>query len=237
MLGLAITTDAIRAIGLSKRFDGQQVLRQVDLKVAVGESIAMMGANGAGKTTLLRCLAGVTQPDAGQLWWHGETARRDPKLRHLLGMVTHESQLYPNLTLHENLLFAARMHATDQPRLQARKWLDQIGLSAYAKSLPRQVSHGMRRRVSVARGIIHHPRIILLDEPFSGLDGEGRVWLAELLRDLQKKKRSICFTTHDVKQAQFCADRVFFLQSGKLQEAFADEKPTIRLSFSHQQAA
>jgi heme ABC exporter ATP-binding subunit CcmA len=229
--------DAIRATGLSKQFDGRHVLRQVDLRIAAGESIAIMGANGAGKTTLLRCLAGAAMPDAGELWCHGKPMGRNSKATHLLGMVAHENQLYPNLTLHENLLFAARMYAVSRPRQQASDWLKRIGLLSYEKCLPRQISHGMRRRVSVARGLIHQPHIVLLDEPFSGLDREGRAWLTELMASLQQKKQSICFTTHDAEQAQLCADRVLCLENGRLQEAGVAQNQTLRLSLSPRQAA
>ncbi len=211
-------SDAIQAVGLSKTFDGHPVLRQINLKVAAGESVAVMGANGAGKTTLLRCLAGITRLSAGELWWQGEIAKKDPSARRKIGMVAHESQLYPNLTLSENLLFAARMCGVHRPRKQAHEWLGRLGLLSYSNYLPDCISHGMRRRVSVARGLIHQPCILLLDEPFSGLDGEGRAWLTELFEDLQKKKQTICFTTHDQQQARNCADRLLCLQSGVLQE-------------------
>jgi ABC-type multidrug transport system ATPase subunit len=227
--------DVIQAIGLSKRFDGRQVLRHVDLTIAAGESPAILGPIGAGKTTLLRCLAGITRPDAGELWCHGEQIKRNPSVN--LGMVAHESQLYPNLTLHENLLFAARMYCVPQPQQQAGDWLERIGLSLYANCFPYQISHGMRRRVSVARGLIHQPCIVLLDEPFSGLDSEARTWLTGLLASLQKKRQSICFTTHDAEQAQLCADQVLCLKNGSLQNAFPAEHPTLKHSLSQRQAA
>ncbi len=175
-----------------------------------------MGDNGSGKTTLLRCLAGIAQTDAGELLWHGEPAGASPELSRMLGMVAHESQLYPNLTLQENLLFAARMTRVRQPANQVSDWLERIGLSAFANSLPGEISHGMRRRVSVARGLIHKPRLVLMDEPFSGLDTEGQIWLAELLNSLQLQHQSICFTTHDIKHAQTCSDRVLVLKNGLL---------------------
>jgi len=231
------TPDAIRAIGLSKLFDDRHVLRHVDLRIAAGESVAIMGANGAGKTTLLRCLAGVTRTDSGKLWCYGEKVFRNPNVARRLGMVAHESQLYPNLTLHENLHFAARMCAVSLPRQKATDWLTRVGLMSYAKCLPRQISHGMRRRVSVARGLIHQPRIILLDEPFSGLDREGREWLAELLASLQQKRQSICFTTHDAEQAQLCADQVLCLKNGELHNPFTFQHSTISPSLPYRQAA
>jgi ABC-type multidrug transport system ATPase subunit len=95
----------------------------------------------------------------------------------------------------------------------------------------------MRRRVSVARGLIHKPHLVLLDEPFSGLDEGGQKWLEELLANLQQEKQSICFTTHDAKHAQLCADQVLSLQNGRLQEIFTVQNPTSRLFLSHRQAA
>jgi heme ABC exporter ATP-binding subunit CcmA len=211
-------TYVLRATGLSKQFGGHSVLRQIDLNIAAGESVAVMGDNGTGKTTLLRCLAGITLPDAGELFWKGEPSKRNPRAHRFLGMVAHDSQLYPNLTLQENLHFAARLYTIPRPRRHALDWLDRIGLLSYAECLPGQISHGMRRRVSVARGLIHKPPIVLLDESFSGLDAGGRKWLAELLASLQQQKQSICFTTHDAHYAQLCSDRVLFLRNGMLQQ-------------------
>jgi ABC-type multidrug transport system ATPase subunit len=152
-------------------------------------------------------------------------------------MVAHESQLYPNLTIYENLLFAARMSAVAHARRQVEQWLERVGLTPYAQCLPCQISHGMRRRVSVARGVLHQPSVVLLDEPFSGLDSEGQDWLAELLADLQRTNQSICFTTHDTNHAQLCADQVFVLQSGKLQPVSDVPNLTNKHSLSHQPAA
>jgi cytochrome c-type biogenesis protein CcmF len=217
-----VNPEALRAIGLSKAFHGLPVLRRVEFHVAVGESVAIMGANGSGKTTLLRCLAGMTRWDEGQLWWYGGQVksgclpnRNDPSQQ--IGMIAHACQLYPNLTLLENLLFAARMTGCGQPRKQALEWLERVGLLSHADWLPRRISHGMRRRASIARGLIHQPGIIFMDEPFSGLDRKGRAWLAKLLTELQCQKKSICFTTHDRHQADQCAARVLVLRDGTLQ--------------------
>jgi len=230
-------TYVLRATGLSKQFGGHAVLREIDLTVMAGESIAVMGDNGAGKTTLLRCLAGIALPDAGELFWKGESSKRNPRAHRFLGVVAHDSQLYPKLTLQENLRFAARMHAIPRPQQHALDWLKQIGLLSYAECFPCQISHGMRRRVSVARGLIHKPHIVLLDEPFSGLDTRGQEWLVELLASLQQEMRSICFTTHDAKLAQLCADRVLHLQNGRVRETLSVPNPTSSHSFSHRQAA
>jgi ABC-type multidrug transport system ATPase subunit len=225
--------DAIRATNLSKAFLGRPVLRRVGLQVAVGESIAIMGVNGAGKTTLLRCLAGTTRLDGGELRWHGVlvkkgclTSRQGPSRD--VGMIAHACQLYPNLTLLENLLFAARMTGLRRPRKLALEWLGNMGLSAYADWLPGRISHGMRRRVSVARGLIHQPSILFMDEPFSGLDRKGHAWLADLLAELQRQEKSICFTTHDRQQADRYADRILVLQDGTLQTVAAGPEELAR---------
>jgi ABC-type transport system involved in cytochrome c biogenesis ATPase subunit len=149
--------------------------------VRAGESLLLRGSNGAGKTTLLRCLASSVRPTSGAVWWFGHRVCDDPSLRRLIGMVAHESRLYPQLTLRENLLLAARLYAVDAPGGQADRLLDETGMAAHANRRPAEVSRGMRQRVSVARTLIHQPRILLLDEPFSGLDLAGRGWLRQQL--------------------------------------------------------
>lgn len=210
---------AIQVHGLSKDFGARCVLRQVDLVVEAGESLALIGTNGAGKTTLLRCLAALTRPTAGEVRCFGRVIAGDPQVRRLLGMVAHEQRLYPHLTLHENLVFAARMCGAREPGPQATEWLRRVGLAAAAGYLPSQASKGMRQRVAVARALIHEPRILLLDEPFSGLDTQGRRWLCDMLGELRTAGRTICFSTHDDTQTQSLADRVVELRSGRVWES------------------
>jgi heme ABC exporter ATP-binding subunit CcmA len=207
---------AIRAQGLSKEFGNRWVLRAVDLDVAPGQSIALTGANGSGKTTLLRCLASLTRPTKGEVRWFGRLATEDPVARRLVGMVAHESRLYPHLSLRENLVFAARMCGVRAAANRADELLHMIGLATRGGSLPRQVSQGMRQRVSVARALVHEPRILLLDEPFAGLDPSGRDWLWDLMKGQQDTGVTICFATHDKTTERQLADRVFELEAGRL---------------------
>ena len=123
---------AIRTTQLSKAFDGRTVLNAIDLEIAAGESVALVGANGAGKTTLLSCLASVLRPDRGEVRWFGRLVGRDVGLHRLVGMVTHETGLYSHLTLRENLIFAAKMGGIDGAALRADRWLDAAGLTPQA---------------------------------------------------------------------------------------------------------
>ncbi len=219
---MADETTAIHVRGLSKVFGGRTVFSHVDLDVAEGESVALTGANGSGKTTLLRCLASVLRPGTGEVRWFGQPANANPAARRLIGMVAHESSLYPHLTLRENLLFAARMCDVRRPADRADRLLQDIGLQGHAHRVPTRISKGMRQRLAIARSLVHDPRILLLDEPFSGLDDEGTDWLMGLLADLRNRQRTVCFATHDRRKAHRLADRIVHLQSGRIEQFDTD---------------
>ncbi|MGM0485760.1 MAG: ABC transporter ATP-binding protein [Planctomycetota bacterium] len=172
--------------------------------------------NGAGKTTLLRCFASVIRPSEGDVFWFEGAANNRRAARGMIGMVTHDPPLYPQLTLRENLVFAARMYRVGEPAVRADQLLQRVGLAHRADHRPTQVSRGMRQRVAVARALVHAPNILLLDEPFSGLDAEGIHWLTETLNDLRSRDRTICFASHDTARVHCLADRVFELDSGQL---------------------
>lgn len=207
---------ALEVKGLSKDFGDRRVLHKIDLEVRAGQTVALTGVNGAGKTTLLRCLASVIRPTEGEVRWFGHPAGGKPITRRLIGMVGHESYLYPHLTLRENLIFAARMCGVSEPGARADHLLGRVALSFHADVLPTRVSRGMQQRVAVARALVHDPQILLLDEPFSGLDAPGSDWLIETLRDLRADGRTICFATHDKAMAQQLADRIVELRAGRL---------------------
>lgn len=215
---MADRTTAIQTRGLCKAFGGRPVLHKLDLDVAEGEKVALTGANGAGKTTLLRCLASILRPSSGEVRWFGQPAAANPAARRLIAMVGHETRLYPHLTVRENLIFAARMCDVRQPALRADQLLESIGLRPHAHRFPAQLSRGMRQRVAIVRALVHDPRILLLDEPFSGLDRQATDWLLGLLRDLHAQQRTVCFTTHDRHKAEHLSDRVLHLCSGRAEQ-------------------
>ncbi len=209
---------AIEVVGLSKWFGDQVVLDAIDLVVPRGECVALRGANGAGKTTLLRCLAALVRPTAGEVRWLGRPAAAAPADRRLVGMVAHETLVYPHLTVQENLLFAARMCDVADPARRTAELLSSAGLEVYARRPASQVSRGTRQRLAVLRAVVHDPPILLLDEPFSGLDARAADWLAGLLGELRGRGRTVCLVSHDPHRARELADRVIELCSGRLRE-------------------
>ncbi len=209
---------AISARGVSKEYNHRPVLRSIDLAVRPGESVGLIGTNGAGKTTLLRCLASLARPTDGEIQWFGQPVRRCPAHRRLVAMVAHETRLYPELSLRENLVFAARMHRVSQPHQRAQHWLRQIELAAFGDYRPNQISKGMRQRMAVARALIHDPKILLFDEPFSGLDQSGKGWLTDLLQRAIRDGCALCFASHDLPMTEQLSHRILRLESGRLQE-------------------
>ena len=209
---------AIEVRGLSFERAGRLVLNDINLCVEPGQIAAVMGANGAGKTTLLRCLAGLAQPTSGHVLWFGQSPRRSVALRRAIGMVAHQDWLYAELTPRENLLFAAGMYNVGSATARVEQLLSESGLLPYAKMGTDQLSHGMRRRLSVCRALVHGPRILLLDEPFSGLDADGQQWLGRLLVQLRATGVAICLTTHHYELAQRIVDRLLKLSGGQLHD-------------------
>jgi heme ABC exporter ATP-binding subunit CcmA len=209
---------AIRVRGLSKVFNGRPVVQKINFDIAEAQSVGVTGVNGAGKTTLLRCLAGIIRPTTGEIYWHGRPAGANPNLRRLIGMLAHETRLYPHLTARENLLFAARMYDIPRPELKTEELLERMGLRPFADCLTSRISRGMRQRMAIARSIVHEPRILLLDEPFTGLDEQGTAWLMDYMTERQRQGRTNCFVTHDSERLRRLANTIFELRFGELHE-------------------
>ena len=216
---------AISAVGLRKDYGDRSVLRSVDVSVPWGETAVLFGPNGAGKTTLLRILAGLARADAGEVQIAGLRMRRSGgRARTLLGFVGHQTLLYSDLTCRENLVFYAKLYGVDRPASRIDSVLDQLNLADRAGRRVRTLSHGMQKRLSVARAILHEPAVLLLDEPESGLDADSVVALGELLRDWSASGKSALLTTHSPDIGQAWADRIFRLERGRL----AEEMPSSR---------
>lgn len=203
----------VEADGIGKAFGRALVLRDVTLRVAAGEVVALFGPNGAGKSTFLRVLATLMRPTAGTLRLFGDVAS-GAALRRRIGVVAHQSFLYPDLTARENLRFYARMYGLDVADERADAWLARVALADAADRTVRRFSRGMEQRVALARALMHDPEIVLLDEPWSGLDAEGGDWLEDVLRELRAGGRTVVVATHDFARGLAVATRAVVLHRG-----------------------
>jgi heme exporter protein A len=205
------------AEGLRRTFAGVTVLAGVDLVVEGGECVALLGANGAGKTTLLRVLAMLLRPSGGRLRLFGEDASVRPAaaLRRI-GYVGHESACYGDLTAAENLFFYAELYGVSDARRRIDDLIEWTELGRFAHRPVRTFSRGMMQRVALARALIHRPELLLLDEPFTGLDPHATATLEALLIELRRAGHAIVLSTHDVPRAAALASRVVMLHRGKI---------------------
>jgi heme exporter protein A len=205
------------AEGLRRTFAGVTVLAGVDLVVEGGECVALLGGNGAGKTTLLRVLAMLLRPSGGRLRLFGEDAALRPAaaLRRI-GYVGHESACYGDLTAVENLAFYAELYAVADAGARIDELIEWTELGRFAQRPVRTFSRGMMQRVALARALLHRPELLLLDEPFTGLDPHATATLEALLVELRRAGHAILLSTHDVPRAATLASRVVMLHRGKI---------------------
>jgi heme exporter protein A len=205
----------LQATGIRRAFGPRVVLRGLDLVLAPGETLAIVGPNGAGKTTLLRILAGLIKPSAGEVLLDGQRLTpAEPGSRRTVGLLSHKSLLYDDLTVRENLEFAARLMGVADPRAAAHFALAEVDLSARADDVPRTLSRGLLQRAALARALIHKPRLLLLDEPFTGLDAVASDRLQRLLRERRPAGLGTVVVTHQVAEVWDFADRVVVLIAG-----------------------
>jgi heme exporter protein A len=202
--------------GLQRAFGRVRILRGLDLSLSAGEALAIVGPNGAGKTTLLRLLAGLMRPSAGQIRVLGEPPHQGSgTIRRAIGLLSHQSLLYDDLTLLENLTFAAKLYGLDRPREAAAAGLDAAGLSDRAAELPRRLSRGLLQRAAIARALLHRPKLLLLDEPFTALDASSSERLRADLRERLTSDLALVVVTHHLGEVWQLASRVAVLVEGR----------------------
>jgi phospholipid/cholesterol/gamma-HCH transport system ATP-binding protein len=211
--------------GLSKAFNGQKVLDAIDLDVASGEIVAVMGPSGTGKSVLLLNLIGLMFPDAGEIEIDGVKVNRLPerellKFRRNVGYLFQDSALYDFMTVEENLAFPLREHTqlkAMQIKDKVRAFLGMVDMADAGAKYPSQLSGGMRKRAALARAMVMGSKVLLCDEPTSGLDPIRSRDISSLIRVLSKKLGcTTVITTHDVKNAFLCADRAVVLHEGRV---------------------
>ena len=207
----------ITAVGLRKSFARTPVIDGVSLEVPAGTCLVLLGPNGAGKTTLLRILATLVRPSSGSLTVAGVDALRSPEaVREAIAMVAHGSYVYEDLSALENLRFWATMGGHDASDGRLRAALSQVELEAVAHERARTFSSGMKRRIGLARVALGRARLLLLDEPFTGLDRQGRKWLSEFLLAFKGGGGAVVLATHSFEGALGVADRIAILAGGRL---------------------
>ncbi|HET6579816.1 MAG TPA: heme ABC exporter ATP-binding protein CcmA [Gemmatimonadales bacterium] len=203
------------ARGLRRSFGRVRVLHDLDLTLAAGEGLAVAGPNGAGKSTLLRILAGLMRPSAGEVRVLGRTLAGDAATRRAIGLLSHHSLLYDDLTLLENLAFAARLYGLPAPADRARAALEAAGLAARAHDTPRRLSRGLLQRAAIARALLHGPRVLLLDEPFTALDAASADRFRDELRARLAEGLGLVIVTHHLAEVWDVATRVAVLVEGR----------------------
>jgi len=206
----------LAARGLRRSFGRVRVLHDIDLTLVPGEALAVAGPNGAGKSTLLRLLAGLMRPTAGEVRVLGRAlTAAAAEARRAIGLLSHQSLLYDDLTLAENLTFAARLYGLPRPAESARAALEEAGLGARAGDLPRRLSRGLLQRAAIARALLHRPRVLLLDEPFTALDAASADRLRETLRARRADGLGLVIVTHHLAEVWDVATRVAVMVDGR----------------------
>ena len=206
---------AVIARNLEKRFGSAVGLDGIDLDIPTGSTMAILGPNGAGKSTLLRLIAGLARPSSGSLEIGGEPAHRQAA-RARVGFIGHATGLYPELTARENLIFAARLRGVANVNAQVEAQLAEAGLTRAANRRTGDFSRGMAQRLSIAAGLVGEPEIVLLDEPFTGLDRTASDRLVERLMRLRQQNRTLVLVSHDVALAARLADAAVVLRRGRI---------------------
>ena len=208
---------SIEVDDLSFSFGSFRVLRGVTVRMEPGSVVTMFGPNGAGKTTLLKLIAGLLRPLSGSVRVEGIQLRDDPTaFRRSIGVISHYPYLYPQLTGLENLVYYGRLYGVEDPRSAARTLLEEMDLAPFMQREVSTYSRGMAQRLAVARALLHQPSVLLLDEPFTGLDRQAAQKLEELLGSLRDGRRTVLMTTHDVDSGLGLSDRALILASGRI---------------------
>ena len=207
----------IQVSGLYKRYGRKNVLRGVEMNVAAGQVMALLGDNGAGKSTLLRIISGLAKADRGDVLLDGHSLKSvGHELRRYIGLVSHAPLLYDSLSAEENLAFFAALYDIHQPAERIASVLHDIDLWTRRRDPVRTYSRGMVQRLAIGRAILHNPPVLLLDEPDTGLDQSSAQMLHELVRSLGASNRAILLSTHNLDRAVEWADSVSLLVDGKI---------------------
>ena len=217
----------IRVEGLSKRYGDLQAVDRVSFELRQGEIYGLLGPNGAGKTTTLSMVSGLLRPDEGRVLYDGVDLAADPiAVKQDLGVVPQEVALYGELTGRENLRFWGGLYGLTGGKLKdaVTVALELVGLTDRADDMVKQYSGGMKRRLNLSMGLVHRPRVVMMDEPTVGIDPQARANILDVVRDIVKAGTTVLYTTHYLEEAEQFCDRIAIMDHGKiLAEGTLDE--------------
>jgi len=210
-----MTAPVVHAEGLVRSFGGRRVVDSVSFTLREGDCLALFGPNGAGKTTLLRLVAGLLAPAQGTVQVNGVSIREGAAARAQVGLVSHASMLYGALTVRENVELAARLYGLAEPAAAAHAALALMKVDDRADAPARTLSRGLQQRVSIARAMVHQPRLLLCDEPYTGLDDAGSAALTEVLTERREAGAALLLVTHNLTEGLALATQAAIMRRGR----------------------
>ena len=210
-------TVVISVAGLTKRFGDLVAVNDLNLEIFQGEVFGFLGPNGAGKSTSINMICGLLRPDAGEVRINGKPAAKEIRLRNRFGLCPQEVIVWPRLTCLEQLSFMGEMYdlSARDARQSGIRLLGQLGLAAKTHALAGTLSGGMKRRLNICLALVHHPEIVVFDEPEAGLDPQSRIMVRDFIRSL-RKNNTVILTTHNMDEADRLSDRVAIIDNGRL---------------------
>ena len=206
----------LSVVDVARHYGRRKALSQISFSCQAGEIVGLLGPNGAGKSTLLNILATLLQPSRGSVTYGEQTSADGAAVRAQIGMLGHDLFLYPELTARENLEFFGHLYGATDARATARRALERANLADRADDFVSGFSRGMRQRVALERALLHDPRFILLDEPFTGLDQSSTAALVARLQERQRAGCVIVLATHDLDVADGVLSRAIYLKDGRI---------------------
>ncbi len=225
-------TLAVEAYGISKTYGHFPALRSIDLKVPLGVSVTLFGRNGAGKTTFLKIAATLAKPSSGTLSIHGFDIEQKPEdVRRSIGLLSHNTYVYRDLTPRENLAFFSKLYGLDNTPDYIDGLIQRVGLHRRRNDAVRSFSRGLLQRVGLARVMLHNPRVLLLDEPYTGLDANAVEILNRMLDEAVAEGRTVVLTTHDIELGLRSAGHAHIIDRGKIVHSGEGTDPGLREAY------
>lgn len=209
----------LKVTGLSKSYDSLQAVDNLSLDIKKGEIFGFLGPNGAGKTTTISMISGLLKPDGGDIQIDGMDLRTHSRnIKKIMGVVPQDMAFYEELTARENLYFWGRLQGVDKKELEKRIrfYLEKTGLTGRENEPLKKYSGGMKRRINLIIGLIHHPRLLLLDEPTIGLDVQTKLNVFEIIREASENGTTILYTTHNLLEAEELCHRIAIMDKGRI---------------------